>query len=101
MSSEYVESSNNEFIVFIVIGRDDKNDVGNDDVEFRSQLDTLKIKDLFEICKQQPSARALSSLLYMVMRHCGHTWRFIDEFLTQIGANRYETSHEWPKLFLR
>jgi hypothetical protein len=36
----------------------------------------------------------------MVMRHYGHTWRFIDEFLTQIGANRCETSHEWSKLFL-
>jgi hypothetical protein len=38
MSSQYIEPSNEEFIVSMVIGSDDENDVGNDDVEFRTQL---------------------------------------------------------------
>jgi hypothetical protein len=46
MLSHYIEPSNEEFIMSMVIGTDDENDVGDDDVEFRSQLDTLKIKDL-------------------------------------------------------
>jgi hypothetical protein len=35
----------------------------------------------------------------MMMRHCGHTWRFIDEIFTQISAHQWETSRELSNVF--
>ena len=56
-------------------------------MKFKNKFDVLTIGDMFELCKRKCGLRKVSVLLYMTLRHLGHTWRDIDIFLSQIGSN--------------
>ena len=58
------------------------------------------IGDLFQICINQCNLRTLSTLLYMVLRHCNFTWRDTDTFLSDIGGMRCVTANKWARLFV-
>ena len=58
-----------------------------DQMNFKDKLILPSIGSVFELCKRQCGSRQLSVLVYMVLRHFGHTWRDIDALLHNIGGN--------------
>ncbi|CAF4433734.1 unnamed protein product, partial [Rotaria magnacalcarata] len=55
------------------------------DINFSNGSVLNDISDLFTFCKEQINTRFISVLIYMSLRHLGHTRRDVDSFLTSIG----------------
>lgn len=100
VSTECASSSSDEEFVVEMPTESQRDGIDQDDRESMAALDILTIKDIFEICKRKCGSRALSTLIYLILRFSGHSWRSIDELLDQIGAHRCETSHKWSEAFL-
>ena len=75
------ESQNEE-----VLDDDDDDADRTKSMKFKNKFDVLTINDMFELCKRECGLRKISVLLYMTLRHLGHTWREIDILLSQIGV---------------
>ncbi|CAF3059134.1 unnamed protein product [Rotaria sp. Silwood2] len=80
----------------IVINSDD--DI--DRIHFSNESVLNDISDLFSFCKEQINARFVSMLLYMSLRHLGHSWRDVESFLTSIGGMTVKTSHKWANILV-
>ena len=63
-------------------------------------MDLPSIGDVFELCKRECDSRELLVLVYMVLRHFGHTWRDIDALFHNIGGNQCKIAHKWAETFL-
>ena len=83
-SSEYQQTDEEEEEERDVEGMEEDVDE-EDDTDFFGKLDVLIMGDLFELLKNKCGSRNLSVLVYMIMRHMGHSWRSIDNFLVNIG----------------
>ena len=70
------------------------------ELEFRMNLDVASISEIFELCKRECGSRKVSVLIYMILRHLGHSWRQIDDILHSIGANQCKIAHKWAVTFL-
>ncbi|CAF1444407.1 unnamed protein product [Rotaria sordida] len=81
-------------------GEQEEDDDVADGMDFKDKMDLPSIGDVFELCKRGCGSRKLSVLLYMVLRHFGHTWRAIDALLHDIGGNQCRVAHKWTKSFL-
>ena len=67
---------------------------------FKDKLDLSTIGDLFHMCKRLCGSRKLSVLVYMILRHLGHSWQQVDDLLHTFGAYRCRTAHKWAEVFL-
>ncbi|CAF1539603.1 unnamed protein product, partial [Rotaria sp. Silwood1] len=75
----------------------------NDNVDFINFLNKSivnDIGDLFEFCKEKINTRFISVLLYMSLRHFGHSWRDIDAFLRTIGGMTATSAHKWSTVLV-
>ncbi|CAF4141033.1 unnamed protein product, partial [Rotaria sp. Silwood2] len=81
-------------------GEQEEDDDVADGMDFKDKMDLPSIGDVFELCKRGCGSRKLSVLLYMVLRHFGHTWRAIDALLHDIDGNQCRVAHKWTKSFL-
>ena len=80
-----------------IIGEDD---VDNERIDFSKKLIMDDINDLFSFCKQNLDTRYLSVLLYISLRHFGHSWRNIASFLLRIGGITARTAHGWSNILI-
>ena len=71
-----------------------------DQMDFKDKLDLPSIDDVFELCTRECGSRKLSLLVYMVLRHFGHTWGDIDALLHNIDGNQCTIAHKWAETFL-
>ncbi|CAF3320260.1 unnamed protein product [Rotaria socialis] len=51
-------------------------------------------------CKEQINTRFISVLIYMSLRHFGHSWRDVESFLTSIGGMTNKTCHKWTNILV-
>ncbi|CAF4313817.1 unnamed protein product [Didymodactylos carnosus] len=92
------EQSGSEEDVMIKI--DDNIDDDIDDINFEDPSVLNDISDLFSFCKQQINTRFISTLVYMSLRHFGHSWRETDDFMKEIGAMTAKTSNKWAHVLV-
>ncbi|CAM4968055.1 unnamed protein product [Rotaria socialis] len=71
-----------------------------DDINFSNGSVLNDISDILTFCKEQINPRFISVLLYMSLRHLGHTWRDVDSFLTSIGGTTIKTCHKWTNILV-
>ncbi|CAF0827209.1 unnamed protein product, partial [Didymodactylos carnosus] len=71
-----------------------------DDINFEDPSVLNDISDLFFFCKQQINSRFISTLVYMSLRHFGHSWRETDDFMKEIGAMTAKTSKKWAHVLV-
>ncbi|CAF3376878.1 unnamed protein product, partial [Rotaria sp. Silwood2] len=71
-----------------------------DHINFEDPSILNDISDLFSFCKQQINTRFISTLVYMSLRHFGHSWRETDNFMKEIGAMTAETSKKWAHVLV-
>lgn len=96
---EVMSSSDNDSEIAMDIESERNINEGKDS-ELMSRLEIDSIKELFAICKSKCGSRSLSSLIYLILRFCNHSWRFIDELLDRIGGQSCETAHKCSETFL-
>lgn len=77
-----------------------KEDAVIDDIDFLQKSILDDIGDLFSFCKQQINTRFISVLLYITLRHFGHSWRQISSFMGAVGGMTVETAHKWSIILL-
>ncbi len=71
-----------------------------DSINFSNRSALNDIGDLFCFCKNQINTRFISVLMYMSLRHFGHSWRDVDSFLTAIGGMTAKTAHKWSTVLV-
>jgi hypothetical protein len=71
-----------------------------DHINFSNESVLNDISDLFSFCKEQINTRFISVLLYMSLRHLGHSWRDVESLLTSIGGMTVKTSHKWANILV-
>ena len=86
-------------VIHMDIEQDDDADLTKS-MKFKNKFDLLIIGDMFELCKRECGLRKISVLLYMTLRHLGHTWRDIEILLRQIGGNSCRITDKWADKFL-
>ena len=86
-------------VIHMDIKQDDDADLTKS-MKFKNKFDLLIIGDMFELCKRECDLRKISVLLYMTLRHLGHTWRDIEILLRQIGGNSCRITDKWADKFL-
>ena len=69
-------------------------------MKFKNEFGVLTIGDMFKLCKRDCDLRKTSVLLYMTLRHLGHTWHDIDVLPSQIGGNSCRVTDKWTDKFL-
>ncbi|CAF4711439.1 unnamed protein product, partial [Rotaria sp. Silwood2] len=79
-----------------VIAPDDDVDV----INFSNKSILNDIADLFSFCKEKVNTHFISVLMYMSLRHFGHTWRDIDAFLGTIDGMRATSAHKWSTILV-
>ena len=73
-----------------VIGEDD---IDNERVDFSKESIMDDMKDVFSFCKKNLDNSYLSVLLYISLRHFGHSRRNIESFFLRIGRTTAKTAH--------
>lgn len=71
-----------------------------DHIDFSNESVLNDISDLFSFCKEQINTRFISVLIYMSLRHFGHSWRDVESFLTSIGGMTNKTCHKWTNILV-
>lgn len=71
-----------------------------DEGDSLEKMDLNDIGDILELCLRQGNLKNISLLLYMTLKYFGISWRNIDDFFQQIGANRCATAHKWATIYL-
>ncbi|CAF2953096.1 unnamed protein product [Rotaria sp. Silwood2] len=75
-------------------------DADIDHINFANEAVLNDISDLFSFCKEQINTRFISVLIYMSLRHLGHSWRDVESFLTSIGGMTIKTCHKWTNILV-
>jgi hypothetical protein len=70
------------------------------DINFSNESILNDINDLFSFCTEKINTRFISVLMYMSLRHFGHTWRDVDAFLSEIGGMTAKTAHKWSNILV-
>ncbi|CAF1530301.1 unnamed protein product [Rotaria sordida] len=94
ISQESVNSSS-EDETFVILSDDDA-----DFINFSNKSILNDIADLFSFCKETINTRFISVLMYMGLRHFGHSWRDVDAFLRTIGGMTATSAHKWSTILL-
>ncbi|CAF2060684.1 unnamed protein product [Rotaria magnacalcarata] len=51
-------------------------------------------------CKEQINTRFISVLIYMSLRHFGHSWKDVESFLTSIDGMTNKACHKWTNILV-
>ncbi|CAF1284210.1 unnamed protein product [Rotaria sp. Silwood1] len=69
-------------------------------IKFTEKKILSDIGDLFTLCTQEGNRKYLSTMIYMLLRHLGYSWRETDEILDTTGSTKCETAHKYADLYL-
>lgn len=69
-------------------------------IDFSTDAILDQIRDLFTLCQEETNTRFITSLVYMLLRYFGHSWKDIDWFLAKISGTTAKTAHKWANVWM-